>query len=160
MKLYELTGQLGELSNMDMDPEMLADTVEGIEGELALKAEGLLSVVANIGSDVDAIDLEIKRLQARQKTMKSRQEWLREYLRFNMDIKDIEKISCPLFTITLRKAPVVANVDNEDLIPPRFFKKIPATRKLVKKDVLDALKAGKKVPGAVLGFGKRGLIIK
>ena len=156
-KLYELTGQLMELQNLDLDPELLADTVEAVEGELELKAESLLQVVSNMDSDVDQIDQEIKRLTARKKAVKNRQDWLREYLRSNMEVAGIDKISCPLWTITLRKPTVVVSVVDVFLLPSEYQKHTIVADKTAIKN---ALKAGTDVPGATLIDGKRGLIIK
>jgi len=163
MKLYELSQQMLGLSRLidegEMDAETLQDTLDGLEGDLQAKAEGLLSYVANIGSDVAAVDVEIKRLQARKKVMTNRQQSLREYLRFNMSVSGIDKISCPLFSVTLTKPRAVAIVDDEDAIPVKFKREIPASYKLDKADLLRALKQGK-VEGAHLGESMPGLLIK
>ena len=162
MKLYELTEQYIGLSHLiedgEMDSETLQATLEGLTGDLQAKAEGLLSYVANIGSDVSAIDTEIKRLQARKKVMTNRQDSLRDYLKHNMVVGDIQKISCPLFTITLINPRPMVVVDDEDAIPVKFKLEIPASYKLVKADLLRALKAGK-IEGAHLGESQPGLRI-
>jgi hypothetical protein len=157
MKLYELTEQYKELANLDVEPELLADTLEGIEGEIEIKAENLLSVVSNMSSDVDAIDNEIKRLQARKKTIANRQDWLREYLRSNMEAMSIDKISCPLFTITLRKATQAVSIGDLSLVPDEY-KKVTVSPDKVK--IKNDLKAGADIPGCELVDGKRGLMIK
>ena len=162
MKLYELTEQYIGLSHLidegELDAETLQATLDGLSGDLEAKAEGLLSYIGNIGSDVSAIDTEIKRLQARKKTMTNRQDSLREYLKFNMMVGDIQKIACPLFTITLTKPRPMVVVDDEDAIPVKFKLEIPASYKLVKADLLRALKQGK-IDGAHLGESQPGLRI-
>jgi len=158
MKLYELTTQLRELQNLDLEPELLVDTIEGIQGSLEIKAENLLSVVSNLSSDVEAIDVEIKRLTSRKRTVKARQDWLREYLRSNMEVAGIDKITCPLFTITLRKALQVVEVlaDLGDL-PEEYVKAVYSPDKV---KIKAALKAGTEITGCSLIDGKRGLMIK
>jgi hypothetical protein len=156
-KLYELTDQYRGLMNLDVEPDVLADTLEGISGEIQIKAENLLSVISNMGSDADAIDAEIKRLTARKKTISNRQEWLREYLRSNMETSGIDKITCPLFTITLRKATDVVFIEDVDLLPKRF-QKITITPD--KTAIKAALKLDIEVPGARMVEGKRGLMIR
>ena len=162
MKLYELTGQYIGLHRLmddaEMDAETLQDTLDGLEGELQQKAEGLLSYVANIGSDVSAIDLEIKRLQARKTTMKNRQESLREYLKFNMMNASIQKITCPLFSVTLIKPKPMVVIDNRDALPDVFVK-TTVTKAPVKADILKALKKGETVSGAHMGESSPGLRI-
>ena len=162
--LYELSDQMKGLQEMiagsDMDPEIFHDTMEGLTGDIIAKGASTLLVMANLGSDIDAYDREIKRMQARKKTIATNLEWLKNYLRDNMMASGIEKIESPVFTATLIKAKKVAQVDDIDKIRPMFFKRIPASRQLVKADLLAALKAGKKCPGATLVDGKRGLTIR
>lgn len=158
--LYEMTSQMIGLKAMLDDPEIdfdLTDTLDGLEGDIQDKAENLLAVVSNIGSDVDQIDSEIKRLQARKKTLTNSQDRLREYLRFNMDAAGIQKITCPLFSITLTKPRPVVQIDDETKIPDDYIK---VTRTPVKADILRELKAGKEIPGASLGESKPGLMIR
>ena len=55
MTLYELTNELQELlalaEDPEMDPQMIADTLEGLEGEIELKAEGYGKVIAQMKSE-------------------------------------------------------------------------------------------------------------
>lgn len=161
--LYQLTSQMIGLQKLiedgEMEPQALQDTLDGLEGDIQIKADGLLAYVANLGADVDAIDNEIKRLTARKNAIANRQESLREYLRFNMEQSGIDKITCPLFTITLRAAPAVVVIESEDLIPD-MYKEIVETVKISKEAIKRHLKEGIHVPGARLGDGKRGLVIK
>ena len=162
MKLYELSQQMQGLRKLMEDDEVdydLTETLDGLEGDIQVKADGLLAYVTNLGSDVDAIDREIKRLQARKTTIVNHQESLREYLRYNMEQGGIDKITCPLFTITLRKATDICVIEAEDLIPESYKERV-VTVKMDKNVIKRDLKAGLDVPGARLEPGKRGLIIK
>jgi len=161
--LYEMTGQLIGLQRLiedgEMDEQTLADTLDGLQGDIKVKAEGLLMYVANIGSDVDSIDNEIKRLTARKRVMVNHQNALREYLRYNMDVGGIQKIECPLFTITLKKPAPMVVIDDESALPEKYIMTV-VTKSPVKADIMKALKAGKDVPGAHLGESQPGLMIK
>ena len=162
MKLYELTQQMQGLRALMEDDEVdydLTETLDGLEGDIQVKADGLLAYVTNLGADVDAIDREVKRLQARKTAIVNRQEALREYLRFNMEQSGIDKITCPLFTITLRKASDVCVIESENLIP-EMFKEEVVTTKIDKMAIKRHLKDGMDVPGARLEPGKRVLMIK
>ena len=162
MKLYELTNQMQGLRALMEDDEVdydLTETLDGLEVDIQVKADGLLAYVTNLGADVDAIDKEVKRLQARKTAIVNRQESLREYLRINMEASGIDKITCPLFTITLRKAPDVVVIESEDLIPDMFKEEV-ITTKIDKMAINRHLKDGMDVPGARLEPGKRGLMIK
>jgi hypothetical protein len=164
--LYTLTGQMIGLHNLMedglMDADTLQDTLDGLTGELEQKAESLLGYVANVGSDVSAIDVEIKRLQARKQVMINRQDSLREYLRMNMEVSGTNKITCPLFSITLRKPTQMVDVVERSLLPDEYLlpaKPIPELQP-DKRKILATLKAEVDVPGCRLMDGKRGLLIK
>ena len=163
MKLYELKNQYLALSELVGDPDMpedaLTDSLEGLEGEIELKAEALLQVVAGLEGDTGAIDHEIKRLQARKAVITNRARSLKDYLKTNMEQGNINKISCPLFQITLSKPrPMVAVVDS-DAIPDKYIK-TTVVKAPMKKEILAALKAGEDVPGCLLGESARGLLVK
>lgn len=162
-KLYQMTGRLLALAQLLDDPdvpdEAIRDTIEGIEGEIEVKAEGLLKFVANLDGDLSSIDSEIRRLQARKKVLSNRKEGLREYLRMNMEVTGISRIECSLFLISLAAGRDVVLINQEDELPEKFIVKTTTTRP-DKKRILEALMAGEEVPGASLGKSKTSLRIK
>jgi hypothetical protein len=162
-KLYEITNQFIGLQSLidegELDPEILQDTLDGLEMDLQAKAEGLLAFVSNIGSDVDSVTTEIKRLQDRKKGMQNKQTSLREYLKFNMQSAEISKITCPLFSITLTKPRPMVVITNAEGLPDNFIK-TTVTKAPIKADILKALKAGETVSGAELGHSEPGLMIR
>jgi hypothetical protein len=164
MKLYEITEQhkqLEALAEEGADDMALAikDTFEALEGDFNNKAISLIRVVNNMATDVAAIDNEIKRLQARKKTIASYQDSLKNYLRINMEATGIKKITCPIFTITLGAGRDMVLITDEDKIPTDFLKIETHTAPL-KKEILAALKAGQDIPGAELGKSKTSIIIR
>lgn len=156
-QLYKLTGQWAELQSMDFDPAVIKDTLESIKGEIKEKAQNIAFVNANMSARIDAIDGEIKRLQAMKKTEQNKQEALKDYLRTNMENMGVKKIECDLFTITLRKPVDVVSIDNPDDIPRDYYKVVESIDKTLIKQ---ALKDGHDVKGASLVAGKAGLLIK
>ena len=73
--LYELTDQVRgvkDLLDADfIDEETFNDTMEGLEGDLEVKADGLMAFVANLKAEEQALANEIKRLQ----TKKQQKRW-------------------------------------------------------------------------------------
>ena len=164
MKLYEITEQHRELEKLaeTSDEEMaqaLADTFEAIEGDFNDKAISLVTVANSISADTGAIDAEIKRLQARKKTMQNSENAMREYLRSNMEACGISKITCPLFSITLGKPRKIALITDESKIPTDYLD-IKTSVSPMKALILKELKAGEEIPGAELGESKPSLLIK
>lgn len=164
MKLYELTEEhkqlqaLADEGNPDLS-QAIADTFEGIEGEFNDKAQSLITVVNNMSSDTNAIDAEIKRLQERKKTIQNRQQSMRDYLRYNMELTGIGNIKCPLFSITLAKGRDIAVITDEDSIPVDYVE-MEMVKKINKAELLKALKSGEVIPGAELSKSKNSLRIK
>lgn len=163
MKLYELTGEIAEVMAMveagELTQEDAADTLESLELAAQDKAVSVGHYMLNLNPMIDGLDAEIKRLQERKARIKSQQDWLKDYLRSNMERCDISKIKCDLFTITKRKPVKVAVIDDEASIPAGYFVEVPATRKLDKKALLKDLKQ-QQIEGAHLEDGKASITIE
>lgn len=163
-KLYEISEQYSELQALaDSDDENMkeavATTLECIEGDFNEKAQALVTVVHNMDSDVEALDAEIKRLQARKQAIKNRQDSMREYLRDNMERTGIKKISCPLFTINCVAGREIAVINDDTVIPDEYM----AVKTEIKPDkaaITKALKDGVEIPGVSLDRAKSSIRIK
>lgn len=162
-KLYELTGSIKDIENLitdgDISREDAYDTIHAINMEFDQKAEGIVKVLANYTPDIEAIDSEIRRLTDRKKTMKAKEEWLKDYLRDNMQAADKKKIETELFTITLRAPSKSVQIDNEDAIPDEFVA-VKTVTSPDKKAILAALKDGQEIAGASIKESKPALQIK
>jgi len=79
--LLDLTGEYLELLTMaedeDVDIECLKDTMEAIEGEIEIKADGYVRVMKQIIGDAEVLDEEIKRLTARKKALENKADYLK-----------------------------------------------------------------------------------
>ena len=148
--LYEITAKHKELAllgeeNEDM-AQAVADTMEMVEGEFEDKAISLINVMKNIGAGIPSIDAEIARLTARKKTIENDQKHMTNYLQTNMEASNINKIECPLFTITLAKGRDIVSVDDEAAIPAEYMN-YKTSASPMKKEILAALKEGEEIEG-------------
>lgn len=163
VSLYKLTEQQRELKeiagNSEAPAEAFADTFNALEGQFNDKAVSLIHIVKNMDSDIDGLDTEIKRLTDRKKAIKNKQESMREYLRTNMEVNEITKIECPLFTITLAKGRDMVIIDDEKKIPDELVG-VTVVTKPDKAAILKLLKTGEDVAGARLEKSKTSLRIK
>jgi hypothetical protein len=146
-------------SDADIPAQALKDTLDGIEGMFNDKAIRIVHVIANSDSDIAAIDEEIKRLSARKKSISNGKERLKDYLRDNMEATGINKIPCPLFTITLAKGRDIAVVDDIDKLDCDLLR-VKTTIDPDKVEILKRLKEGEDVPGAHLEKSKSSVRIK
>ena len=159
MKLHEMTKDYIGFLESDMSGDELTDCLDSIEDAIDEKASNIVKLVNSLDVDVSGIDKEIKRLQAMKKTITNNQTNLKEYLRYNMEATGINKIKHSLFSITLGKPTVTAEVIDIDFLPDNFVT-TEILMKADKKAILKALKNGEDIPGAVLSTGKARLLIK
>jgi hypothetical protein len=160
--LFVLTNQYLELasklSNLDLDAETVADTIEasGIVDSLTDKATAIEHVARGAEAHNAAIDAEIARLQALKAHRVKVASGLRQYLLDNMLRMQIEKIECPLFQISIRKNPPSVDVFDTINLPSEYMV-VPEPKPPVaapdKKRLAIDLKAGKEITGARLVQG-------
>jgi sugar-specific transcriptional regulator TrmB len=128
MTLYEITSDYMQLMQMmedpEMDPQTLADTMEGIEGELEDKADNYAIVMKNLEADLNGIKAEIDRLSTRKKTIENNIKRMKEALQFSMETTGKNKFKTELFSFGIRKnAPaVVMDEPYIENVPERFLK--------------------------------------
>lgn len=155
LTLYKLTDEYvavaERLSDLDLDEQTIADTLEGLSGELETKATNVAMFVRNLESSALAIKEAEATMALRRKAIEARAGRVREYLKINMTRAGISKIECPLFKIALRDNPPSVVVADENAIPPEFMRvPDPPAPAPDKRAIGDALKAGTDVPGAHL----------
>ena len=162
MKPYELTEDyhkaIAELSEIEgLDNQCISDTLEGIKGELIDKAKNVAAYFQNLDSDVDELKRAEDRIKKRRIAIENKSKKLKEYLKFNMEISNINTIECPDFKITLGKPSKIVNILDLDSIDKRYLKTtITPDKNRIKND----LKSGVIVDGASMIDGKARLIIK
>jgi hypothetical protein len=150
--LYELAAQYrsaaDQLSDLDLPPEVVADTLEGLSGELEEKAQSVAYMIRNLEVTADAIKAFEVAQAERRKAIERRAESLREYIRRSMEACGITKIEGPGIALSFRKSSAVV-IDEPALIPAEFLRTPePPPPSPDKKLIADAIKAGKEVAGA------------
>ena len=123
--LYELTGQYLKLLNMaaEADPEVFADTLEGIEGEIEDKADGYGKVIQELSGDIAKVQAEIDRLTDRKKTMVNNLAKIKDSFQASMEATGKRRIKTDIFSFWIQKNPPVVLVKDEKKIPEQFWKK-------------------------------------
>lgn len=164
--LFELTEEYMQLLEMaedpDIDPEVLADTMEGLTGEIEDKADGYAYVIDSINADIDTIDKEIKRLQARKKTLTANVDSIKRNLYNAMLAIGKRKLKTAKHSFTIAKnggkIPVVyAPVIEIEKIPAEFVK---VEWDVDKDAVREYLESGNELDFAHLGERGESLRIK
>lgn len=149
MNLYEITREAQELAFLLETDELTPELEEALvinQDQLQTKAGNYAKVIANIQSDSDSIEYEIKRLKAMKETKDRSINRLKEALRYAMLVSGIEKIESDLFKISLRRSEAV-EVDVLEALPNEFVnvKNVITADKIAIKE---AIKRGEYVIGA------------
>ena len=148
MNLYELSLAFQDVQNMDLDPEVMKDTLDSINDAIESKAENIAKLVRNLESDVSAYKEEEDRLKTKRQATENKAKWLKTYLEDNMKLTGKTKFKSGMFNFSIQKNPASVNITDEKIIPGEFL--IPQPPKVDKTSLKEILKRGIEVPGAEL----------
>lgn len=164
MTIYEITNDYLQLMQMmedpELDPQTLADTMEGIEGELEDKADNYARVMKNMEADLNGIKAEIDRLSTRKKTIENNIKRMKEALQFSMETTGKTKFKTELFSFGIRKnAPaVVMDEPYIENVPERFLKYSDPT--INRSAIKEAIQNGEDLEGLAHLEQSKSLTIK
>ncbi len=119
---------------------------------LEIKAVKYGYVKKQLEDDIDVIDKEIKRLEALKKPKQNLITKLEETVTTAMNLYGITEIKMQNLKISFHPS-TAADIEDETLIPAKYKKKETIV-KILKKEILADLRAGKKVKGASLKNNK------
>jgi chromatin segregation and condensation protein Rec8/ScpA/Scc1 (kleisin family) len=145
-----------KLEDLDIDEQTFADTLEGLSGDLEVKATNVALFVRNLEASADAIEQAEKQMADRRKALENKSNKIREYLLANMLRTGIRKIDCPYLSLTVKKNPPAVEILNPDMIPAQYLEiPEPPPPTISKKLIKEALSNGVEVDGARLTQSKR-----
>lgn len=139
-----------KLMDSDLPDEVIADTLEGMSGELEVKAQNVAFVIRNAESMAEQIKQAEEAMAKRRKAYENRAERLRSYVLANMLTTGKTVIECPYFKLGIRNNPESVVIDAESQIPQDYMREIPASYSPDKALIKQAIKDGFEVPGAHL----------
>ena len=125
MTLYEITDEYLRLLELaedpDTDPEVFQDTMEGLHGTLADKADGYAKVIRELEAFSAAADAEIARLTARKRSADNSITRMKEALKTAFFATGTAKLKTELFSFSIRKNPARVIIDSPDRIPEEYL---------------------------------------
>ena len=145
---YLEQGINSETGEMTDNSNQLAIWTEELTQDLKDKSTNVIAVVRNQELTIEALDNEIKRLQAMKDSIKKKLDKFKTYIKSAMLVNNIEKIETPLGNIKFTKS-TSTEIYDESLIDSRFIE-IVTTEKISKEKIMAGLKAGEEVQGARL----------
>lgn len=158
--LYELSAeyQLAQIKLLesDFDEQTIADTLEGLAGDLEAKATNVAMFIRNLEVLADAIKEAEKQMSDRRKSLEKKADAIKTYLKTNMQACGITKIESPYFALTLKKNPPAVVIDDAGQIPQNLYVYPEAPAPYPdKKAIAELLKSGEVINGAHLEQGER-----
>jgi hypothetical protein len=160
LTLYEIAQEyradLEKLAELDLDDATLNDTLDGMGGELEVKAQSVACLIRNLEATAVQIKDAEAHMAARRKALENRAERVKDYLLASMMVAGVQKVECPLFRMTVRDNPPAVEVYQPELMPAQYMTHYapppPAPNKAAIKQ---ALADKQDVPGCRLTQGKR-----
>lgn len=149
-RLYDLTGAYAELyAQLEncADPEEalgVLDQMERVNDEVTGKAEAYARIMRNAQSDAEALDVEIKRLQAHKKVAQNTVDRLKEHLHYAMEGAGIAEIRTSIGKWRVQKNPWSVVVLDAGKVPAEFT--VPQPPDIDKKAILANFKATGEIP--------------
>ena len=144
------------LADLDMPPEVVADTLESLGGDLEVKAQNVALFARNLEATAAAIKQAEADMAKRRKAIENRVAHLKDYLLAGMLVAGMKKIEGPYLRLGVRDNPEAVEVFDAAQIPAEFMRQPeppPATPD--KAAIKAAIKAGAEVPGCKLTRSQR-----
>ena len=134
MTLYELTREYQELLAMmedpEVDPQTVEDTLEGLDGEIEIKAENYIRVIKELEAESNKIDAEVKRLGNRWDACQINIRKLKDSLLTSMQETGKDRIQTEHFRISVAKNGGLKPIRVTGDVPPEFCKMEPDSKKI------------------------------
>jgi len=129
--LYELTDEFRQLLDMmedpDVDPEVLQDTMDAIEGEFEVKAEGYAIAMGELKTKKEQIIAEVKRLNKWADALEANIERMNSAVMDAMDAIGKKKVETEHFRLSI--------VGNGGKRPLKITDKVPENYMRMKPEI-------------------------
>ena len=137
MKLYEITDEiLQKISDAELETseEEVTAELEKLEGEFRNKMEGCAAVIRNLTAEAKMLKEEADRLKRRASTATERADWLKRYVKRQMERLGRKEYRAGIFKIRLQKSQPRVEVIDENAVPSEL-KSIETIVKVDKKAI-------------------------
>ena len=122
-----------------MEEEALDDAFSNLVDDTKDKFENCCKYIKNVETDIEGLDAEIKRLQAKKKSLVNSKERLKALMLRVLRKMGEKKLPCGTFTVSRQNNPSTVVMDEQYIenIPARYLKIAEPTidKTLIKKDL-------------------------
>lgn len=164
LSLYNITDRFVEIMDKVQEGEITEEQYNELGQELAIalqnKSIGIIGYVQNEEALIDAVDVQIKRLQDLKKQKTNNLDKFKQYVKENMEKLGITKLETEIGKMSIAKNPLSIEIENEDEIPSEFKQEV-MTVKIDKTAIKTYFKeTGEIVPGTRIISDKTSLKVK
>lgn len=144
------------LSELDLPPEVVTDTLESLSGDLTVKATNIAAMTRNWRALAAAIKDAEQRMAERRKALEARASRVEDYLLNAMLYARMERVDSPMLAVAVKVNPPAVVIDNAEQVPAGYLRQPePPPPEPDKVRIKSALAAGQDVPGCRLVQRKR-----
>lgn len=154
MNTFEINSAIKELHNKDIEPELLADTIESLELARADKLDGAAYLIEKSTADSEFLSAKIKRLQAEKRAHDNKIKHLSEFLSRVVDDSGEKSIKTDNYIFKHRNVRARTIVPDVMKLPIDYVKRVEEV-KADKAKIYADLRAGKDVKGAYLEANRK-----
>ena len=138
-----LTGEYIQLMQMleDASAEDEAEIVaamEAVTDDIEDKADAYARIMKNLLADVDALDVEEKRLKARRTALENRVDRLKSAIQNAMELTGAKKLKTSIGNWSIQKNPLSVSAVDVEKVPARFLIEQPP--KVDRRAILEEFK--------------------
>lgn len=152
--LYALSAEYqaasDRLHDMELDDQTIVDTLEGMVGDIEEKWKNIIFVVRNLNAMAEARKAAAKTMLDMAASEIKRAAYLQDLVLQSMILVGRNKADCTFFKLAVRDNPYSVIVTNEEKIPDKYKRIIPATSAPDKIAIKEALLAGEVIESAHL----------
>lgn len=164
LSLYNITDRFVEIMDKVQEGEITEEQYNELGQELAIalqnKSIGIIGYVQNEEALIDAVDVQIKRLQDLKKQKTNNLDKFKQYVKENMEKLGITKLETEIGKMSIAKNSLSIEIENEDEIPSEFKQEV-MTVKIDKTAIKTYFKeTGEIVPGTRIISDKTSLRVK
>ena len=124
--IFDIQGEMQELYLMgtdpDIDPQVFADTLEALKGELEIKSCGYVQVIKQMDMEAKQAEEVSKAFEEKAKVRKNNIKRMKDTLQWVMETQDLKEMPAGAWTIKLQKNGGVAPLEITGEIPQNMTK--------------------------------------
>lgn len=132
LSLYKITNKFVELMDKAECGELTEEEYNQLGQELAMqlqeKGSNIIGYTKNIELTINAMKEEEKRISENRKSLESKLDKFKQYVKENMEKLGITKMDTGLGTLSIAKNPISIEIENEEIIPNEFKLEVVTTK--------------------------------